>query len=749
MNNFDMSRHLQGKSQYIDDIPEPEGLLHAVIFSSPQAKGRIVRLDTSLAEQAPGVRAVFTANDVPGENQIGHIIRDQPLLASDRVAYIGEPIAFVVAQTRFLAAQAVKLIQVEILPETPIVDPREAWARGEIIGTPKILTLGDTVSTWAKCAHVVSGRVDSGGQEHFYFETQSALAEPVEGGNIKVYASAQAPGGFQRHIAEVLGIPMHRVEVDIRRLGGGFGGKEGCALWAALPAMAAYLLGCPVKLVLSRREDIATSGKRHPYTSDYKIGLDQNGLILAYELEMFQDAGAYTDISVAVLGRSLLHTGSSYFIPNFKVTAVCCRTNTLPNTAFRGFGVPQAVFIMESAIYAAAEKMGLEPRVIQERNLIREGDLFPYEMKVENCTAQRCWQELDRRCDIAGRIRAVEAYNATHRQTKKGIAIMPVCFGISFVQTTLNQAGALVHIYTDGSVGISTGAVEMGQGVNMKILQVAAQAFSIQPHRLKIETTNTARVANASPTSASTGFDLNGMATQKACRELLARLLTFAAQKLQHPEPTELHIQDEIVWIKDQASRYTWSMLVHDAYMARIDLSCHAFYAPPGLHWDAEKIKGRPYTYHSFGTSLTEVTIDCMRGTYQLDAIEVVHDIGSSVNPAIDLGQFEGGIVQGIGWATIENVVYNQAGKLLTTVSSYKMPDIKSIPEQLSITFLENAPNPYAVNSSKAVGEPPFIHGIGTYFALLRALRAIRTDKALHLALPLTPEKVFMYIHGE
>ena len=548
MSNPDIKMHVRGESIFVDDISPPDSTLYAVIFTSPEAKGIIKRLDVSKAQLCRGVKAVFTAKDVPGQNQIGHIIKDQPLFAVDKVEYIGEPIALVVAVTREEAFDALKHIEIDVEKLKPILDPREAFDRNELIQGPRCVILGDVESAWAKCSTIIEGRADSAGQEHFYFETQGAMAVPSEGGNVKIYASSQAPGGYHHSIADVLGVPMHQVEIDIRRLGGGFGGKEACALWAAMPAMAAKLLGRPVKLVLSRHEDIATTGKRHPFSTDFKMGIDKDYNIIAYQAKFFQDAGAYADISTAVLERCMLHAVGSYKIPNVRIDVVSCRTNTLPNTAMRGFGVPQATFAIESAIYKTAQKLNIHPSVIQKKNLLAEGDMFHYEMKTENCSAIRCWEELDNRYGIGKRIDKVCEFNRTHKAEKRGIAVQPVCFGISFTQTSLNQAGALVHIYIDGSVGISTGAVEMGQGVNSKIMLVASQVMSIGVDRIRMETTNTTRVANASPTSASTGSDLNGMAVNKACECLVARLREFIAGKLS-AKIGEVKIKDEMVYL--------------------------------------------------------------------------------------------------------------------------------------------------------------------------------------------------------
>jgi xanthine dehydrogenase large subunit len=747
--NFDIPLHTTGRSVFLDDILLPEGLLYAAVFSSPLAHGKIKRLEVENAKTGKGVIDIFTYKDIPGKNQVGGIIQDEPLLAEDEVSFIGEPLAIVTAESKALAKQAFKKIEIKIDPLPVIIDPREAYAKGKLIQPPRTFALGDVDSAWEQCDVIAAGRVDSGGQEHFYMEPQGALAVPVEGGGIKIYSSTQSPTGVQRAAAGVLGLHMHKVEVDVRRLGGAFGGKEDQATpWACMAALAAFKLGKPVKLVLSRREDMMMTGKRHPYSSDFKIGLKADGTILAYEVTFYQNSGAAADLSTAILERTLFHTTNSYYIPNVRASAACCYTNLPPFTAFRGFGGPQAMFVIESAIRAAAEQMKIRASVIQEKNLLKENDTFPYGMQTGNCRARRCWQQADERFNFQKIYQNAETFNKANRLMKKGVAVMPVCFGISFTNTSLNQAGALVHVYTDGSVNVSTAAVEMGQGVNMKILRVAAHTFSIAPERIKIETTNTSRAANTSPTAASTGADLNGKAAEIACQQILARLKKNAADLLKHPHIDDIEIKDEIFYLKGEKTRLTWEEVVKDAYWKRINLSAHGFYATPGIYFDRTKEKGKPFAYHVFGTSIFEVTLDCLRGTYEIDAVNLVHDGGKSLNFLVDRGQAEGGVIQGIGWVTMEELLHEKNGRLLTdNTSTYKIPDIKSTPGIVNVHFLEDADNPKAVMSSKAIGEPPFMYGIGAYFAILDAMKAFRPDKEVFFNSPLTPEKVFCFLY--
>ncbi|GAB4029295.1 MAG: xanthine dehydrogenase molybdopterin binding subunit [Elusimicrobiota bacterium] len=745
MKNDDTRMHVRGASLFVDDIPAPDAL-HAVLFTSPVARGRIRSINTAKALSSPGVMAVYTHKDVPGLNQVGHVLKDQPLFAFEDVNYIGQPIALVVARTKTAARKASALIEADIEKLEPVLNPREAAEMGLFHAKPRVMVSGDPDAAFARSSLIVEGKISTGPQEHFYFETQRALAVPGEHDTIKVYASAQSPGAFHHHIAEVLGIPMHKVELDIRRLGGGFGGKESTAVWIVAPAMAAFILKRPVKLVLDRNEDIATTGKRHGYEYDYKLGLDAQGKILAYEIKLYQHAGACADISLAVLGRSFLHVCGSYNIPNLRAIAMSCKTNLPPNNAFRGFGVPQGTFAIEYAISQAAVKLSVAPEIIKRKNLISEGDILPYGVEMKQVNASRCWEALDKSVNLRERRAAVDEYNRTHKDTKKGLAVMPVCFGISFAQTALNQASSLVNIYVDGSVSVSTGAVEMGQGVNAKIRIVAARTLGIGLERIRVDTTNTSRIPNASPTSASTGADLNGMATKYACQRLKARMLDFASKCL-NVNSDMLEIKDGEVYAGGEKTGLSWNKLVKDAQWARVDLGEHAFYATPDIFYDSEKERGHPFAYYSYGTSVTEVLLDCIRGTYEIESVDIVQDAGESLSPEIDRGQIEGAVIQAMGWSVLEQIRYAQDGRVLTGVNAYKVPDIKFAPERFNVTILKDSSNPYAVCNSKAIGEPPFIHGIGAYMALADALNSVLPGKAPP-SLPLTPEKIFMHLYS-
>jgi xanthine dehydrogenase large subunit len=749
MKNIDSRTHTRGESIYLDDIPLVQGTLFAAAFGSPIAHGHITNLDISAAQQMPGVVKIFTSKDITGENQIGGIVPDEPLLADKEVDFCGMPIALVVAESDEEARAAVKKIKVEIDLLPVITDPREAQAKGELIVPPRTFALGDTDTAWSQCEYIFSGVADTNGQEHLYIETQGAYALPMENDAIKLFSSTQSPRSTQFAACRVIGIPMHQVEVDVTRLGGGFGGKEDQAnAWGAMCALAAYQLKKPVKYALSRIDDMAMTGKRHPYSTDFKIGLNRDYKIIAFEVTYYQNAGAAADLSPAIMERTLFHSTSTYFVPNVKATAYSCRTHLPPNTAFRGFGGPQAKFVMEAAIAKAAENLGVDASVIQKKNLIKTGDEFPFGQKAVS-EAHECWNRTEEIYKIEDIRQDVEVFNAANKLFKKGVSIMPICFGISFTNTSMNQARALVHVYTDGSVSVSTGAIEMGQGVNTKMLQVAAKVFSIDPKKIKLQSTNTTRIANSSPSAASATADLNGKAVLRACTAIAERLKKVAAEEL-NTTVDAITFEDETVLISGVKSELTWSKLIMSAYLKRVSLSEHSHYATPEVHFDKTKEKGHPFAYHVYGTAITIATVDCLRGTYSFDAVRIVHDFGSSMNPAVDIGQIEGGLVQGIGWMTIEEILFDKEGRLRSNaLSTYKIPDIYSVPKEVSIDFLQTNNDNLAIFRSKAVGEPPLMYGIGAFFAIRNAIKAFNPGAVIPFNAPITPEKTLMALYSK
>jgi xanthine dehydrogenase large subunit len=738
MKNIDARSHVRGESIYVNDIPVC-------------AHVKLLKIDFSQALKMAGVEAVITAKDISGENQIGGIIEDEELFADKEVHFIGMPIALVCAKTEALARKALVKIKIAIEELRPVLTAREAFAEKKLICPSRTFKIGAVDAMWGKCDHVVEGQAEIGGQEHVYLETQGAYAYMLEDGAIKIHSATQATKYVQKGAARVLGIPMNKIEVDVNRIGGGFGGKEDQAThWGALAALAAYTLKKPVKLILSRADDFTMTGKRHPYSFDFKLGLNQDLEILCYQLEAFQNAGAAADLSPAIMERTLFHGTGSYHIPNAKITCHSCRTNLPPNTAMRGFGAPQAMFALEAAIMKAAATLNVLPMDIQKKNLLREGDRFPYDQIAENCRAGKCWDTAYKKFAVEKLKKEIAAFNKKNIHFKKGLSLFPLCFGISFTKTNLNQGRSLVHIYTDGSVSITTGVVEMGQGVNTKILQAAAKTLSISPQRFTIHSTNTSRIANPSPTAASTGADLNGKATIMACAALRARLLGVAGRELKAQDPAEIEIKDEIIFHRGKKTGLTWERLVALTDEARISLSEHAHYATPKIHFNKATEKGHPFAYHVYGTAVTVATVDCLRGTYEIDLVKIIHDFGSSLNLDIDIGQAEGGLLQGIGLMTIEELLVDQKGKnVYDKLASYKIPDIYFAPKNVLVLPLDSEPDALALLGSKAVGEPPLMYGIGSFFAILMAMREFNPKMKLQLWAPLTHQKCLMALYDD
>lgn len=746
MINIDAQNHVKGKSIYLDDIQEIQGTLYALPFDATVAHAKITSIHLDEALKRKGIVTILTAKDIPGENQIGGIFPDEPLFADGEVHFRGQVIALIVGTTEHHCRQAAKLIQV-VYEELPIItDPRVAQAQNKLIMPPRQFTLGNVAEAWSQCEYIFEGNSDVNGQEHLYIETQGAYARPKEDGSIIISSSTQGPTAVQKMVARVLGIPMHKVEIDTVRLGGGFGGKEDQATpWAVMVALATQLLHKPVKMAMHRMDDMRMTGKRHPYAADFKIGLSKDLKILAYEVTHFQNAGAAADLSPAVMERTLFHSTNAYFVPNVSAKAYSCKTNLPPNTAFRGFGGPQGKFVIEAAIVKAAESLGISPAIIQKKNLVVDGDELSYGQILQQTNAHASWDACMTAYDYEAQKQRVADFNKNNTRYKKGLAVQPICFGISFTNTMMNHARALVHIYHDGSVVVSTGAVEMGQGVNTKMLQIVTEIFGIAPSKVRIESTNTLRVANTSPTAASAGADLNGKALQLACNALLDRLKAVAQNEF---VATDIQIKDEQIIADAKATSMTWTDLILKAFTLRVALSENAHYATPTIHYDKTKEKGHPFAYHVYGTAIHEVTVDCLKGTYDFDQVNIVHDFGQSMNKDVDNGQIEGGVVQGIGWMTLEEIVYNEQGRLVSNaLSTYKVPDIYSVPKQINIKHLETDGHELAIKKSKAVGEPPLMYGLGAYFAIRDAVKAFNPNADLAINAPYTPEKVLMDLY--
>jgi xanthine dehydrogenase large subunit len=748
--NLDANGHIRGESLFVDDLLVKQNTLHCAVLSSEVAHAKNLVIHLSKALQLEGVEAIYTYKDIPGENEIGGILLDEPLLAEGEIHFWGQPIALVVAETEFIAKQARRLIELEYEELPVITTAKQAKEAGLFINAARSFSMGNVNQAFADCAYVYEDNTFSNGQEHLYLETQGAYAERLENNSIKLYSSTQGPTVAQRITARVLGLAMHKIEVDVTRLGGGFGGKEDQATpWAVMAALATYHTKKPAKLILDRHDDLKMTGKRHPYESHFKIGLDKDFKIKALEVEFLQNSGAAADLSPAIAERTLFHATNSYFIPNVKTQVHSCKTNLPPNTAFRGFGGPQGKFVIESAIAKAANELNVPAWQIQQKNLIQENDHFYYGQKAEKVESRNCWKQLDNSFNINKLQEEVNLFNDANLQFKKGLALMPICFGISFTNTPMNHARALVHIYQDGSVGISTGAVEMGQSVNTKMIQVAAGVFSIDKDLIKLETTNTTRVANTSPTAASATADLNGKALLKACTELRKRLLQVASDELSIGMD-RLKLQEGWLYVNQEKSDIDWKSLIFKAFWKRVCLTENGHYATPIIKFDKTKEKGHPFAYHVYGTAAITTKVDCLRGIYQVESVKIVHDFGKSMNQGVDFGQVEGALAQGIGWMTMEEIAYNNQGRLLSnTLSTYKIPDVFSIAKDIEVQALETEGNDMAILKSKAVGEPPLMYGIGVYFSLQNAIKAFNPNYKIKFHSPMTPEKVLMSLYSK
>ncbi|MHA6644313.1 xanthine dehydrogenase molybdopterin binding subunit [Mesorhizobium sp. A623] len=746
-------KHVSGTAVYIDDLPEPAGTLHLGMGLSTVAHGLIKAMDLSAVSAAPGVVDVLTWKDIPGDNDISPSgMHDDPVLAQDKVLFHGQPVFVVLATTREQARRAARLAKIEYeeLPATiEIWDLNPETDRQ--VTTPMVLKRGDAAAALATAPRRVKGRMKLGGQDHFYLEGQVSMAVPGEDDEVTVYCSTQGPTETQHMIAHALGVPNHAVTVEVRRMGGGFGGKETQAnQTAVLAAIAAKKHKRAVKLRMDRDEDMTATGKRHDFAIDYDIGFDDEGRILGIDYIFALRCGFSADLSGPVGDRALFHCDNTYFYPAVHAISAPLFTNTVSNTAFRGFGGPQGMVGAERVIDEIAFAVGKDPLEIRKLNFYdpmdkRAGrDVTPYHQKVEDCIIQRIVAELEASADYAGRRREIAAFNANSRFIKRGIALTPVKFGISFTRTDSNQAGALVHVYTDGSVHMNHGGTEMGQGLHLKVAQVVAEEFQIDIERVKITATTTAKVPNTSPTAASSGADLNGMAAQNAARQIKERLIDFAAEAHQVPK-------DQVVFLPNRVrvgnQEISFNDLVKQAYTARIQLSAAGFYKTPKIHWDRAKGKGHAFYYFAYGAACSEVSVDTLTGEYVVERTDILHDAGRSLNPAIDLGQVEGGFIQGMGWLTTEELWWDGKGRLRTHApSTYKIPLASDRPKifNVALTDWSEAYEP-TIHRSKAVGEPPLPLGLSVLHALSDAVASVADHKICpRLDAPATPERVLM-----
>jgi xanthine dehydrogenase large subunit len=736
-------RHVQGAAAYIDDLREPEGTLHIACGLSPKARGALTAMDLDAVRSHPGVVAVLTAADVPGVNDVSPSIGGDPMFAEGSVLFHGQVLFAVVATTRDAARRAARLAKVTIAADTPSVTVEDAEARAETVLPDYWFERGDLEAALAASPRLVEGTFRIGGQEHFYLEGQAALAIPKEDGEIHVHSSTQHPTEVQHVCAKVLGLPDAVVICEVRRMGGGFGGKESQATqWAAIAALAAHKLKRPCKIRLDRDDDFATTGKRHDMRCDYRVGFDGEGRIQGYGVDYLARCGYSADLSQGVVDRCMFHSDSSYWLPVTRIHTRRLLTNTVSNTAFRGFGGPQGMLMAERMIDAIAWALGKDPLDVRYANLYRPGqDVTPYGQTVSELdTMHALIRALERSADYRARRAEVAAFNAASRVIKRGLALTPVKFGISFTLKQLNQAGALVHVYQDGSIQLNHGGTEMGQGLYQKVAQVVAECFGVDIARVRITATTTEKVPNTGPTAASSGTDLNARAALNAAEAIKGRMADYAAGLWGCAAGEIVFRDDRVFWGNESLG---FGELAKKAHLDRVHLSAAGFYATPGITWDRAAKKGNPFLYFAFGAACAEVEIDTLTGENRVRRVDILHDVGKSLNPAIDIGQIEGGFVQGMGWLTTEELVFNADGKLLTHApATYKIPVASDIPEDFRVALYPNANKADVVYASKAVGEPPVMLANAVFCALADAVHALNPAVPVPLDAPATPEAI-------
>ena len=742
-------KHVTGTADYTDDIPLPQGALHAYLGLSKCAHGRIARLDLDPVRAMPGVIGVLTAADVPGENDISPTGRhDEPIFAEGRVEFWGQPIFAVVAETRDQArrAAAKAVVEYEALPHA--LDPMAARAAGMgYVTDPLTLRQGEVGPAMAAAPRRIAGRFTIGGQDHFYLEGQIALAIPGEDDDVAIIVSTQHPSEVQHMVAHALGAASHSVSVTVRRMGGGFGGKETqMNLFACVAAIAAKRWNRAVKIRPDRDDDMTATGKRHDFVVDYEVGFDDQGRILAVQGDWHARCGFSSDLSGPVTDRALFHADNAYFYPAVELRSHPQKTNTVSNTAFRGFGGPQGVIVAERMIEEIAATLRLDPLEVRRRNLYQNGQLTPYHQTVEDQILPRILDELEASSDYQARRRKVLEFNARGGVIRRGIAVTPVKFGISFTATHYNQAGSLIHIYADGSIALNHGGTEMGQGLNTKVAQVVADAFQVDISRIRITATTTEKVPNTSATAASSGSDLNGMAALDAAEQIKTRLIAFVAERWQCPPDQVRFVPGHIL---AGAEPVPFDQVIRAAYMARVHLSAAGFYKTPKIHWDRATGRGRPFYYFAYGAAVSEVSVDTLTGEYVIERADILHDVGRSLNPALDRGQVEGAFVQGTGWLTSEELWWNEKGELKTHApSTYKIPLASDRPKVFNTRLAEwSECAERTIKRSKAVGEPPFMLGISVFEAINMAVASVG-DYREHARIdaPATPERVLMAI---
>ena len=741
-------KHVAGSALYVDDQPEPSNLLHCYIGTSECAHGQITGMDLSEVASFPGVVKIITAKDIPGANEISPMHNgDERVLADGLVEFIGQPLFAVVAETRTAARHAARLARVAYEELPAILDIETALTKQSFVLEPHIMRKGDAQAVLKSANNRLQGELYVGGQDHFYLEGQVSTAFPQEDGDILVQTSSQHPSEVQHLVASSLGRPDNAVTVEVRRMGGAFGGKETqAAQWAIIAALMADATGRPVKIRLDRDDDMCSTGKRHDFLIRYDVCFDPQGRIEAIEFMHAVRCGMSADLSGPIADRAMFHSDNAYYLPNVTITSYRCKTNTVSNTAFRGFGGPQGILGIERVIDAIAHQLDLDPLVVRRINLYQSGesgrDITPYKMRVKDCVLDELITDLVKSSDYKNRRHQIETFNRQSPVIRKGIALTPAKFGISFTTTFLNQAGALVHVYKDGSVHLNHGGTEMGQGLMTKVAQIVADEFQVDLEQIKISATNTGKVPNTSATAASAGTDMNGMAARAAARKIKKRLVKFVSQKF---EVNKSDIQFADNHIQAGTHKISFADLAQQAWMARISLSATGFYKTPKIHYDAATSTGRPFLYFAYGAAVSEVEIDCLTGEHRITRVDVLYDAGHSLNPAIDIGQIEGGFVQGAGWLTSEELKWDSRGHLRTHApSTYKIPTVGDMPGIFNVDIWDKGRNrEKTIHRSKAVGEPPLMLAISVHSAINHAIAGkLEGTQVPPLNTPATPEAI-------
>jgi xanthine dehydrogenase large subunit len=742
--------HVRGLARYVDDLAEPANLLHLAFGQSSEAHARIVSVDLDAVRAAPGVVAVFTAKDIPGANDVSPVAGDDRLLADGVVISIGQPVFLVAATSQIAARTAARLGRIVYDPLPAHITIAEARAAESLIEPTQRMARGDAAAALAAAPRRIANGFDMGGQDHFYLEGQVAVATPGEDGQVHIVSSTQHPSEVQHLIAHMLHRASADVTVEVRRMGGAFGGKETqAALFAAACALVADKTGRPAKFRCDRDDDMVMTGKRHEFRVDYEVGFDDAGHILALRLRLASRCGATVDLSPAINDRAMFHVDNCYFLPDVEIVSERLKTNTVSATAFRGFGGPQGMLAIERILDDVAAALGIDPLAVRLANLYGPGrDTTPYDMVVADNIAPELIGKLRQSAGYDARRAGIATFNAANPVLKKGIALTPVKFGISFTTTHLNQAGALVHVYADGSIQINHGGTEMGQGLYIKVAQIVADVFAVPVAQVRITATRTDKVPNTSATAASSGADLNGMAAHNAALTIRERLTAFAARTYGCGEE-DVRFTDGAVVIGGE--RLSFGQLARKAHIGRISLSATGYYATPGIEYDRAAHKGRPFYYFAYGAAVAEVAIDTLTGEHKVLAVDILHDVGRSLNPAIDIGQIEGGFLQGQGWLTTEELVFDARGRLLThSPATYKIPTASDRPRHLSIALWDGENVEPTINRSKAVGEPPFMLAIAVFSALTQAVAATDPGKTAlpPFDAPATPEAILRAIAG-